>query len=174
MADVFAVLTDAEKTPAWSASAVVEERWLTPPPVGVGSRRLAVTRAVWADLAERRRGHRLRAGSSWTMTSVSGPRSSRRPTSLTVEQGTRVDFTWSLALTGARLIDRVPAGVRVGSSRTLPAWKSMMEGRACRHRLPDASRAAPIDHATAVRTTRRLRAISSRFPEACSRRHLAA
>jgi uncharacterized protein YndB with AHSA1/START domain len=34
--DVFAVLTDAEKTPAWSASAV-EERWLTPPPVGVGS-----------------------------------------------------------------------------------------------------------------------------------------
>ena len=36
---VFAVLTDAEQTPAWSASAV-EERWLTPPPVGIA-------RGVW-------------------------------------------------------------------------------------------------------------------------------
>ena len=35
--DVFAVLTDVEKTATWSAP-TVEEHWTTPGPVGVGSR----------------------------------------------------------------------------------------------------------------------------------------
>jgi uncharacterized protein YndB with AHSA1/START domain len=39
--DVFAVLTDVEKTGRWFP-ADVEEHWITPPPHGVGSRRRAV------------------------------------------------------------------------------------------------------------------------------------
>ena len=42
--DVFGILSDAEKTPTWYPE-TIEERWLTDGPVGVGSRRLAVTRS---------------------------------------------------------------------------------------------------------------------------------
>ena len=42
--DVFAVLSDAEQTPLWYPE-TVEERWLTDGPLGVGSRRLAVTKS---------------------------------------------------------------------------------------------------------------------------------
>ena len=44
VADVFAVLSDAERTPRWYPE-TVEERWLTEGPVGVGSRRLAITKS---------------------------------------------------------------------------------------------------------------------------------
>ena len=43
--EVFAVLTDPEKTPKWSAPAV-EEHWITPGPPTIGSRRLAVTQLM--------------------------------------------------------------------------------------------------------------------------------
>ena len=42
--DVFAVLSDVEKTPIWS-SAAVEEHWTSEGPVGVGSTRRAVGRS---------------------------------------------------------------------------------------------------------------------------------
>ena len=42
--DVFRVLSDAEKTPSWYPE-TIEERWLTDGPIGIGSRRLAVTRS---------------------------------------------------------------------------------------------------------------------------------
>ena len=41
--EVFAVLTDVEKTGRWFPGEVVEH-WVTPPPHGVGSRRRAVVR----------------------------------------------------------------------------------------------------------------------------------
>ena len=128
LADVFAVLTDAEKTPAWSASAV-EERWLTPPPVGVGSRRLAVTRGMGRTSQNVAEVTAYEPGRSWTMTSVSGPRFVATADFATVDQGTRVDFTWTFALTGAlRLIE--PVFLRAFMSRfeqDLARLKSMME-----------------------------------------------
>jgi uncharacterized protein YndB with AHSA1/START domain len=126
--DVFAVLTDTEKTPAWSASAV-EERWLTPPPVGVGSRRLAVTRGMGRTSQNVAEVTAYEPGRSWTLTSVSGPRFVATADFTTVDHGTRVDFTWSFALSGAlRFIE--PVVVRVFMSRfeqDLARLKSMME-----------------------------------------------
>lgn len=43
--DVFAVLTDVERTGSWFPGEV-EERWTSPPPHGVGSTRRAVVRAM--------------------------------------------------------------------------------------------------------------------------------
>ncbi len=63
------------------------------------------------------------------MTSVSGPRFVASADFATVEQGTRVDFTWTFALTGVlRLIE--PVFLRVFMSRfeqDLARLKSMME-----------------------------------------------
>ena len=42
--EVFAVLSDVENVPKWSANTVREEM-LTPGPMGIGSRRLAITKA---------------------------------------------------------------------------------------------------------------------------------
>ena len=63
------------------------------------------------------------------MTSVSGPRFVATADFATVDQGTRVDFTWTFALTGAlRLIE--PVFLRAFMSRfeqDLARLKSMME-----------------------------------------------
>ena len=126
--DVFAVLTDAERTPAWSASAV-EERWLTPPPVGVGSRRLAVTRGMGRTSQNVAEVTAYEPGRGWTMTSVSGPRFVASAEFTRVDEGTRVDFTWSFGLTGAlRLAEPVFMRVFMGRfDQDLARLKSMME-----------------------------------------------
>jgi uncharacterized protein YndB with AHSA1/START domain len=126
--ELWVVLTDPEKTPRWSASAV-EERWLTPPPVRVGSRRLAVTRGLGRTSRNVAEVTAYEPGRSWTMTSVSGPRFVATAEFATVEDGTRIDFTWSFALAGAlRLIE--PLVVRAFMSRfeqDLARLKSMTE-----------------------------------------------
>ena len=48
--DVFAVLTDVEKTGAWYPGDV-EEHWTSPPPHGVGSTRHAVVK-MWGSVVE--------------------------------------------------------------------------------------------------------------------------
>jgi uncharacterized membrane protein len=112
--DVFAVLTDPEKTPRWSAPAV-EERWITPGPPTIGSRRLAVTRMLGRrseNIAEVTAYERNRM---WELASVSGPRFVVRATFAPVDGGTRIDWNWQFDLQGplrllaplvARLIGR--------------------------------------------------------------------
>jgi uncharacterized protein YndB with AHSA1/START domain len=126
--DVFAVLTDPEKTPAWSQSAV-EERWLTPPPVGVGSRRLAVTRGMGRTSQNVAEVTAYEPGRGWTMTSVSGPRFVASADFATVDHGTRIDFTWSFALTGAlRFMEPVIVRVFMRQfEQDLVRLKAMME-----------------------------------------------
>jgi uncharacterized protein YndB with AHSA1/START domain len=126
--DVWAVLTDPVKTPLWSAAAV-EERWLTPPPVGIGSRRVAVTRAMGRTSENVAEVTAFEPGRSWTMTSVSGPRFVATAKFMTVDAGTRIDFTWAFALTGAmRLIQPLVVSLFMRQfERDLGRLKSMME-----------------------------------------------
>ena len=126
--DVFAVLTDPEKTPLWSAPAV-EERWLTPPPIGVGSRRLAVTSGLGRRMENVAEVTAYEPGRGWTMTSVSGPRFVATAAFATVDEGTRIDFTWTFALTGAsRLVEPVVVRVFMRQfKQDLASLRSMME-----------------------------------------------
>ena len=70
--DVFAVLTDVEKSATWSAP-TVEEHWTTPGPVGVGSRRHAVTRYLGRRAENDAEVSEFEPNRKWTMCSLSGP-----------------------------------------------------------------------------------------------------
>jgi uncharacterized protein YndB with AHSA1/START domain len=97
--EVFAVLTDPEKTPKWSAPAV-EEHWITPGPPTIGSRRLAVTRLMGRRSQNVAEVTAYEPNRMWEMKSVSGPPFVVRATFAPVEGGTRVDWTWSFDLQG--------------------------------------------------------------------------
>src|SRR2546426_11422502 len=92
--EVFAVLTDPEKTPKWSAPAV-EEHWITPGPPTIGSRRLAVTQLMG------RRSQNIAEVTAYEpnrmreMKRVSGPRFLARAEFAPIDGGTRGDWTWS-------------------------------------------------------------------------------
>ena len=152
MADVFAVLTDAEKTPAWSASAV-EERWLTPPPVGVGSRRLAVTRGMGRTSQNVAEVTAYEPGRSWTMTSVSGPRFVATADFATVDAGhpgrLHVDVRAHRRAAAHRA--RVPAGVHE-PVRAGPGPPEVDDGERSPVGLarPAAAVRRPVDRATAA------------------------
>jgi hypothetical protein len=115
LADVYAVLSDPTKTPRWSKPAVRE--WVsTPGPIGVGSRRGAVTRmgplrtqneAEVTEFEPRRR---------IAMRSVSGPISFRVAMDFVepVPGRTRVDWRWEF----------FPRGLmRLGSPLIGPFWR---------------------------------------------------
>jgi uncharacterized protein YndB with AHSA1/START domain len=126
--EVFAVLTDPEKTAKWSAPAV-EERWITPGPPTIGSRRLAVTQLMGRRSQNIAEVTAYEPNRMWEMKSVSGPPFVVRATFAPVEGGTRVDWTWTIDLKGpmrpfapvvARLFGRVFA-------KDLARLKRMME-----------------------------------------------
>jgi hypothetical protein len=93
--DVFAVLTDPTLTPRWSANAV-SERWLTPPPHGVGSRREAVTKGLGRRMTNVAEVVAFEPGRSWTLRSVSGPGFEASASFAPEGDGTRVVWTWWL------------------------------------------------------------------------------
>ena len=95
--DVWAVLTDPEKSAIWSTP-TVEEHWLTPPPVGVGSRRHAVNRAMGRTTRNDAEVTEFEPLHVWTMRSISGPSFTARAVFEAVDGGTRVDWTWSMHL----------------------------------------------------------------------------
>ena len=97
--EVFAVLTDPEKTPKWSAPAV-EEHWITPGPPTIGSRRLAVTQLMGRRSQNIAEVTAYEANRMWEMKSVSGPPFVVRAIFAPVEGGTQVDWTWSFLLRG--------------------------------------------------------------------------
>src|SRR6266550_3313176 len=98
--EVFAVLTDPEKTPKWSAPAV-EERWITPGPPTIGSRRLAVTQLMGRRSQNIAEVTAYEPNRMWEMKSISGPPFVARAEFVRTDGGTRVDWTWSLDLQGA-------------------------------------------------------------------------
>jgi uncharacterized protein YndB with AHSA1/START domain len=98
--EVFAVLTDPEKTPKWSASAV-EERWITPGPPTIGSRRLAVTKLMGRRSQNIAEVTAYEPNRMWKMKSVSGPPFVARAEFARTDGGTRVDWTWTFDLQGA-------------------------------------------------------------------------
>lgn len=126
--DVWAVLTDAEKTPAWSASAV-EEHWLTPPPHGVGSRRRAVTTGFGRRSTNDAEVTAYEPNRSWTMTSISGPRFVASAVFEAVDGGTRVDWTWLFDLQGPlRLVQPIVVRAFAGQfAKDLARLKELME-----------------------------------------------
>ena len=93
------------------------------------SRRLAVTRGMGRTSQNVAEVTAYEPGRRWTMTSVSGPRFVATADFATVDDGTRVDFTWSFALTGVlRLLE--PVFLRVFMTRfeqDLARLKTMME-----------------------------------------------
>lgn len=91
--EVFAVLTDPEKTAAWSSS-TEEERWLTPPPHGVGSRRVAVTRILGRLTENEAEVVAFEPDRSWTLRSVRGPAFETSAEFSEVATGTRVMWRW--------------------------------------------------------------------------------
>ena len=97
--EVFAVLTDPETTPKWSASAV-EERWITPGPPAIGSRRLAVTQLMGRRSQNIAEVTAYEPNRTWEMKSVSGPPFVVGATFAPGEGGTRVDWTWTFHLRG--------------------------------------------------------------------------
>lgn len=97
--DVYAVLTDLEKTPKWSAPAV-EEHWITPGPVGIGSIRHATTRFMGRTSENEAQLTAIEPNRSWAMKSVSGPSFTVSAAFEPVESGTRVDWTWSFNFRG--------------------------------------------------------------------------
>jgi uncharacterized protein YndB with AHSA1/START domain len=97
--EVFAVLTDPENTPKWSAPAV-EERWITPGPPTIGSRRLAMTQLMGRRSENIAEVTVLEPNRVWEMKSVSGPPFVVRASFEPVKGGTRVDWTWSFHLQG--------------------------------------------------------------------------
>lgn len=97
--EVFAVLTDPEKTPKWSSPAV-EEHWITPGPPAIGSRRVAVTRLLGRRSQNIAEVTAYEANRMWEMKSVSGPPFVVRAIFAPVEGATRVDWTWTLLQRG--------------------------------------------------------------------------
>jgi|SRR5438105_3727907 len=97
--EVFAVLTDPEKTPKWSAPAV-EEHWITPGPPTIGSRRLAVTQLMGRRSQNVAEVTAFEPNRMWEMKSVSGPPLVVRAIFAPVDGGTQVDWTWSILLRG--------------------------------------------------------------------------
>jgi len=97
--EVFAVLTDPENTPKWSAPAV-EERWITPGPPTIGSRRLAMTQVMGRRSENIAEVTAYEANRMWEMKSVSGPPFVARAEFARSDGGTRVDWTWSFDLQG--------------------------------------------------------------------------
>src|SRR6266704_5647637 len=97
--EVFAVLTDPETTPKWSVPAV-EERWITPGPPTIGSRRLAVTQFMGRRSENIAEMTAYEPNRMWEMKSVSGPPFIVRATFARVEGGTQVDWTWTFHLQG--------------------------------------------------------------------------
>lgn len=97
--DVWAVLTDVEKTATWSAPAV-EEHWTTPGPVGIGSRRMATAQMMGRRTRNEAEVTELEPNRKWTMKSVSGPPFEVSATFHAVEGGTLVDWRWSFAFSG--------------------------------------------------------------------------
>jgi uncharacterized protein YndB with AHSA1/START domain len=99
LGEVFTVLTDPEKTPKWSASAV-EERWLTPGPPTIGSRRLAVTKLIGRRSQNIAEVTAYEPNRMWEMKSVSGPPFVARAEFARTDGGTRVDWRWTFLLRG--------------------------------------------------------------------------
>jgi uncharacterized protein YndB with AHSA1/START domain len=103
--DVFAVLTDVEKTRLWSADAE-EEHMTTDPPVGVGSTRHAVGRMLGRRMENDAEVTAFEPNRAWTMKSLTGPSWEASATFRAVDGGTRVDFSWSFGLGGALALFR--------------------------------------------------------------------
>jgi uncharacterized protein YndB with AHSA1/START domain len=97
--EVFALLTDVEKTSTWSAPAV-EEHWTTPPPHAIGSRRHAVTSMMGMRSQNDAEVTGYDPNRSWTMKSVSGPPFVVSAIFQPVDGGTQVDWTWSFNFRG--------------------------------------------------------------------------
>ena len=100
--EVWAVLTDPEKSPIWSTP-TVEEHWLTPPPVGVGSRRRAVNRGFGRTQTNDAEVTAYEPRSKLDDDQRLGP-AVRRDGGLRARStgATRVDFTWSFASRGGQ------------------------------------------------------------------------
>lgn len=126
--DVWAILTDPEKSAIWSTP-TVEEHWLTPPPVGVGSRRRAVNRAFGRQTQNDAEVTEYEPNRLWTMATISGPRFTARATFEAVAEGTRVDWTWSMRLgRGLGLLEPSVARWFVGRfAKDLERLKVLME-----------------------------------------------
>ena len=127
--EVWAVLTDPEKSPIWSTP-TIEEHWLTPPPVGVGSRRRAVNRGFGRTQTNDAEVTAYVPGRSWTMTSVTGPRFVATADFKEIAGATQVDFTWSFRLAGGqRLLEPIVLHVFMSQFRKdLARLKALMEG----------------------------------------------
>jgi len=99
LGEVFAVLTDPNKTPRWSAPAL-EEHSIAPGPPTIGSRRLAVTQLMGMRSQNIAEVTAFEPNRLWEMKSVSGPPFVVRATFAPVDGATRVDWTWSFHLQG--------------------------------------------------------------------------
>ena len=97
--EVFAVLTDPEKTPKWSAPAV-EEHWITPGPSAIGSGRIAVTQLLGRRSQNIAEVTAFEANRMWERKSVTGPPFVVRAEFARDNGGTRVDWVWSFDLQG--------------------------------------------------------------------------
>jgi hypothetical protein len=128
--EVFAVLTDPTRTPVWSSSAV-EERWLTPPPHGIGSRRLAVTKGFGRRSENVAEVTAYEENRAWTMTSVSGPRFVASATFAPITGGTHIDFTWRFDLgRPLRVVEPIVMRAFMHSfKRDLGTLKALLESR---------------------------------------------
>jgi uncharacterized membrane protein len=126
--DVFAVLTDPTLTPRWSANAI-SERWLTPPPVGIGSRREAVTKGWGRAMTNVAEVVAFEPGRSWTMRSVSGPGFEASASFASASDGTRVVWTWNLGRPGWQRLAMAPFGpiFRRAITADLARLKTMLE-----------------------------------------------
>ena len=126
--EVFAVLTDPNKTPRWSAPAV-EEQWITPGPAGIGSRRRAVTQLMGRRSENVAEVTAYEPNRMWEMTSVAGPPFVVRARFAPVDSGTRVDWTWSFDFRGPlRLFGPLVAGIFGRQfAKDLARLKRMME-----------------------------------------------
>jgi uncharacterized protein YndB with AHSA1/START domain len=124
--DVFAVLTDPERTPTWSASAE-EERWITPPPHGLGSRRMAVTRSLGRRRENEAEVIAFEPGRAWTMRSVRGPAFEATARFGEVGTGTRVEWTWTFSGAGGALMRVFAPVFRQRFGADLETLKEMME-----------------------------------------------
>jgi Polyketide cyclase / dehydrase and lipid transport len=129
--DVFAVLTDVEKTSTWSAPAV-GEHWTTPPPHGIGARRHAVTSMMGIRSQNDAEVTGYDLNHSWTMKSVSGPPFVVSATFQPVEGGTRVDWTWSFTFRGPlKLFDPMVTSLFARQfAKDLTRLKKLMESGA--------------------------------------------
>lgn len=130
--DVFAILTNVEKTGTWFPGNV-EEHWTSPPPHGVGSTRHAVVTVLGR-----------RAENDAVVTEYQPPHraamegtSTNAPFAATIlfapdAGGTRVDVTWVLTLRGSMRILGPLVAVLYGRSwtRGLANLKRMMESGA--------------------------------------------